>query len=99
MGGAISTGGAAVDPDQFAHILEVTRKREALMAYYYLDDADQRVKVTEIFGLNEEEQTYLESLMAQAKQRQDAKELRDTGCSPILEDDGFPRSPLSSPSF
>ncbi|RWS26504.1 patatin-like phospholipase domain-containing protein 2 [Leptotrombidium deliense] len=39
--------------DAFDRILEVTNRQEALMAFYYLDE-NNRVKVTEIFNLNEE---------------------------------------------
>lgn len=38
--------------DTFEHILEVTDKQEALMAYYYLDE-NNRVKVTEIFNVTD----------------------------------------------
>lgn len=38
--------------DTFEQILEVTRKQDALMAYYYLDESNQ-MKVTEIFNVTD----------------------------------------------
>lgn len=39
------------DFDTFASILSFTRRQEALMAYYYLDE-NNHMKVTEIYGVN-----------------------------------------------
>ncbi|XP_075235220.1 brummer [Lycorma delicatula] len=43
-----------LDDDTFENILQVTSRHEALMAFYYMDD-NNKVKVTEIFDITEEE--------------------------------------------
>uniref|UniRef100_A0A0K8VB54 Uncharacterized protein n=1 Tax=Bactrocera latifrons TaxID=174628 RepID=A0A0K8VB54_BACLA len=43
------------DVDNYEHVLKVTTHNDALYAYYYTDDLTNKVKVTEIFEIDEEE--------------------------------------------
>ncbi|XP_066254167.1 patatin-like phospholipase domain-containing protein 2 isoform X1 [Euwallacea similis] len=49
-----------IDDDTFDHILHVTSDHEAVMAYYYLDE-NNKVKVTEIFDVTEDESPVLQT--------------------------------------
>ncbi|XP_076273463.1 brummer isoform X6 [Rhynchophorus ferrugineus] len=49
-----------MDDDTFDHILQVTSHHEAIMAYYYLDE-NNKVKVTEIFDVTEDESPLLQT--------------------------------------
>ncbi|XP_030755609.1 1-acylglycerol-3-phosphate O-acyltransferase Pnpla3-like isoform X1 [Sitophilus oryzae] len=49
-----------MDDDTFDHILQVTSQHDAIMAYYYLDE-NNKVKVTEIFDVTEEESSVLQT--------------------------------------
>ncbi|KAL1509177.1 hypothetical protein ABEB36_003953 [Hypothenemus hampei] len=49
-----------MDDDTFDHILQVTSDHDAVMAYYYLDE-NNKVKVTEIFDVTEDESSILQT--------------------------------------
>lgn len=43
------------DVDHYEHVLKVTTHNDALYAYYYTDDQSNKVKVTEIFEMTEDD--------------------------------------------
>ncbi|XP_063233395.1 patanin-like phospholipase domain-containing protein atgl-1 isoform X2 [Bacillus rossius redtenbacheri] len=72
-----------VEDDTFDHILQVTSHHDAVMAYYYTDE-DNKVKVTEIFDVTEED----DSIMLTAEEKQNNTQLQ-------FEDDWEDSEPTS----
>jgi hypothetical protein len=47
-----SSGESAEDADTLSAIVEYSRRHDALMSFYYMDDESGQMKVTEIFGVD-----------------------------------------------
>lgn len=72
------------DFDAFASILQFTRRQEALMAYYYLDEHNQ-MKVTEIYGLNQADNDRVATLGSRSCSRRHS--IKESGGKRLPKDD------------